>query len=81
MAGEMERYLSRVGGSRTRDVADWAAWHVPLGRVRRTCLIVTLIISILGLNNTTTTSQPGEVINVFSVYLALSPHPMVRSVF
>ena len=28
-----------------------------------------------------TTSLPGEVIYVFSVYLALSPHSMVRNVF
>ena len=30
---------------------------------------------------TATTSLPGEVIYVFSVYLALSPHSMVRNVF
>lgn len=74
MAGEMEKYLCRVGGSRTRDAADWA-------RATGTRQEQVSSFSDSILNNTATTSQPGEVIYVFSVYLALSPHSMVRSVF
>jgi hypothetical protein len=71
MAGEMEKYLSRVGGSRTRDAADWA-------RATRTRPGEQFIITRI---NKATTSQRGEVIYVFSVYLALSPHSLVRNVF
>jgi hypothetical protein len=80
MAGEMEKYLSRVGGSRTRDAADWARATGTRQETPQT-RHYTHIIQYSILNNTATTSQPGVVTYVFSVYLALSPHSMVRNVF
>jgi hypothetical protein len=79
MAGEMEKYLSRVGGSRTRDAADWA--RATQERVQESSQSHHSTHHIIEYNNKATTSQPGEVIYVFSVYLALSPHSLVRNVF